>query len=75
MKLRANYNHQVVQVPPLAYDAIDDELEILYGHMATKDNGFVGPFFIIYAICYNYRCSQYVGLNVGPKVQRVEMCH
>jgi hypothetical protein len=44
MKLRANYNHQVVQVPPLAYGTIDDELEILYGHMIVKKVGVLAPF-------------------------------
>jgi len=44
MKLRANYNHRVVQVPLLTYDAIDDELKILYGHMATKTMGVLAHF-------------------------------
>ncbi len=31
-------------MPPFAYDAIDDELEILYGHMATKTLGVLAHF-------------------------------
>jgi hypothetical protein len=44
MKLRANYNHQIMQVPPPAYDAIDDELEILYRHMVAKTMGVLAHF-------------------------------
>jgi len=44
MKLRVNYNHHVVQVPPLAYGTIDDELEILYGHMVVEKVGVLAPF-------------------------------
>jgi len=75
MKLRVDYNHQVVQVPPLAYGAIDDELEILYGCMVAKTMGVLALLFIIYGIYYNYGCSQYVSLNVGVEVQRPKMCH
>ncbi len=42
MKLRVNYNHQVVQVLPLAYGTIDDE--ILYGHMVVEKVGVLAPF-------------------------------
>jgi len=62
-------------MPLFAYGVIDDELEILYGRMAIETVGVLALFFIIYGIYYNYRCSQYVGLNVGPEVQRAEMCH
>jgi hypothetical protein len=46
MRLKVNYNHQVVQVPPLAYDTIDDELEILYGHMVVEKVGVLAPFLL-----------------------------
>jgi hypothetical protein len=32
------------------------------------NNGCIDPFFIIYGIYYNYKCSQYV----GPEVQRLK---
>jgi hypothetical protein len=32
-------------VPPLAYGAIDDELEIMYGHMARKIMDLLAPFY------------------------------
>jgi hypothetical protein len=75
MKLKADYNRQAMQVPLLAYGGIDDELEILYGCMVAKTMGVLALFFIIYGIYYNYRCSQYVGFNVGVEVQRAKMCH
>jgi hypothetical protein len=76
MKLRADYNRQVVQVSLLAYGAIDDELEILYGRMVAKIMGVLAFFLkIIYGIYYNYRCSQYVDFNVRVEVQRAKMHH
>ncbi len=62
-------------MPLLAYGAINDELEILYGHMAIEIVGVLALFFIIYGIYYNYRCLKHVGLNVGPKVPKAKMCH
>jgi hypothetical protein len=50
MKLRVNYNHHVVQVPPLAYGTIDDELEILYGHIVVEKVGVLAPFLSFLAI-------------------------
>jgi hypothetical protein len=64
-----------MQVFFLAYGAID-ELEILYGRMVAKIVDVLAFFYIIiYGIYYNYKCSQYVGLNVGVEVQSVKMCH
>ncbi len=43
-----------------------------YGY---KDIGCTSPFSIIFRSFYNCKCSQHVGPNLGPKVQRVETCH
>jgi hypothetical protein len=45
-------------VPPLPYGTIDDELEILYGHMAIEIVGVLAPFlssleFVITTSVYN----------------------
>ncbi len=45
MKLKVDFNRQVVQVPLLVYGVIDDELEILYKHMTIER---LGVFPVIY---------------------------
>jgi hypothetical protein len=43
MKLKFDYNCQTVQVPLLAYGAIDDELKILYECMVVEIVGMLAP--------------------------------
>jgi hypothetical protein len=44
MKLKVDFNHQVVQVPLLLYGVTDDELENLYRHMAIHKLGVLAYF-------------------------------